>query len=234
MSAAPVVKIKVCGVTLPDDAAMVAAAGVDFIGLNFWPRSRRHVEVERAPMIAAAARAAAPATGVRIVGLFVDAHADEIVAAHAAVGLDRVQLHGDESPDDCRVIARATGLPVWKAIAVASARDLAALADWPVDAILLDAPTAGRGGSGTTFDWALAADAVARHPRLAIVLAGGLGPDNVAAAIAQVRPFAVDVASGVERAPGVKDADRVHAFVAAARAAGSAAGGASPQPERAP
>ncbi len=210
-------KIKICGVTLADDAAMVASAGVDFIGLNFWPRSRRHVDPARAPMIAAVARSANP--DIQIVGLFVDAHADEIVELHAAVGLDRVQLHGDEHPEDCRAIAAATRLPVWKAIAVSTARDLAALADWPVEAVLLDAPSAGRGGSGTTFDWALAADVVARHPTLAIVLAGGLTPDNVAGAIARVRPWAIDVASGVERAPGVKDAARVRAFVAAARGA---------------
>jgi phosphoribosylanthranilate isomerase len=209
------VKIKVCGVTLPDDAAMVAAAGVDFIGLNFWPRSRRHVDPERVHLVAAAARAVNPA--IQLVGLFVDAHVDEIVELHRAIGLDRVQLHGDEHPDHCRAIAAATQLPVWKAIAVRGPKDLAALADWPVEAILLDAPSAGRGGSGTTFDWTLAAEVVARHPKVAVVLAGGLTPDNVGGAIARVRPWAVDVASGVERAPGVKDAARVKAFVDAAR-----------------
>ena len=210
-------KIKICGVTTPDDAAMVAAAGVDFLGLNFWPRSRRYVDADRAREMAAAARAANPA--LAIVGLFVDATVDIVARVHAAVRLDRVQLHGDESPDDCRAIAAQVGLPLWKAIAVRAPDDVRTLDAWPVEAILLDAPSAGRGGSGTTFDWALAANAVASHPTRSIVLAGGLGPDNVAAAIAQVRPWAVDVASGVERAPGVKDPARVRAFVDAARAA---------------
>jgi phosphoribosylanthranilate isomerase len=202
--------VKICGVTLADDAAAIAAAGADFIGLNFWDRSKRHVDPARAPLIAAVARSANP--DVKIVGVFVDAHADEIAELHAAVGLDRVQLHGDEHPDDCAAIARAVPVPLWKAIAVRDARDLAALHEWPVEAILLDAPSAGKGGSGTTFDWRLAADA-----KQAIVLAGGLTPENVAAAIARVRPWMVDVASGVERAPGVKDAAKVRAFIAAAR-----------------
>ena len=209
------VKIKICGVTLPDDAAMAAAAGADFLGLNFWDRSRRHVDPARAPIVAGAARGANP--NVAIVGVFVDAHADEIAEIHAAVGLDRVQLHGDEHPDDVRAIAAAVKLPVWKAIAVRDGRDLAALDDWPVEAILLDSPSSGKGGSGTSFDWALAATTPGRPAKHAIVLAGGLTPDNVAAAIARVRPWAVDVASGVARAPGVKDAAKVKAFIAAAR-----------------
>jgi phosphoribosylanthranilate isomerase len=207
------VKIKICGVTLPDDAAVAAAAGADFIGLNFWDRSKRRIDPERAPVVAGVARSAGHA---QIVGVFVDAHADEIAEIHHAVGLDRVQLHGDEHPDDVQRIADAVGIPIWKAIAVRDARDLAALDEWPVEAILLDAPSAGRGGSGQTFDWLLAASA--QHaPVRPIVLAGGLTPENVGAAIARVKPWAVDVASGVERAPGVKDAAKVRAFIAAAR-----------------
>ena len=207
-------RIKVCGVTLPDDAARVAAAGVDFLGLNFWPRSKRHVAPERAPILAAAARGAGP---IRIVGVFVDASLDDIRAVMARVELDAIQLHGDEPPDTCRRIAQATYRPVWKAIPVASARDIEHLDVWPADAILLDAPTPGRGGAGARFDHALAREARERHPALNLVLAGGLTPESVADAIALVDPWAVDVASGIEAAPGIKDPARLAAFVAAVR-----------------
>jgi phosphoribosylanthranilate isomerase len=107
---------------------------------------------------------------------------------------------------------------VWKAIAAGSADALASLDAWPVDAILLDAPAAGRGGSGQVFDWTLARDARRAQPGTRLVLAGGLAPHNVSAAIEAVQPWAVDVASGVESAPGIKDPDLVGAFVAGVRA----------------
>jgi phosphoribosylanthranilate isomerase len=209
-----VTRVKICGVTLADDAARVAAAGVDFIGLNFWPKSRRFLAPERAPIVAAAARAAGPA---RLVGVFVDATVDEIVAVAARVDLDIVQLHGDETPDTCEKIAGALYRPVWKAIAVTGRGALARLETWPVDAILLDAPTAGRGGAGAAFDHELAREARERYPARHFVLAGGLDPSNVAGAIARVEPWAVDVASGVEAAPGIKDPTKLAAFLAAAR-----------------
>ncbi len=200
---------KICGITRVEDAALAAGEGADFLGLNFWPRSKRHITVAAAGSLAQAARAAAPS--VRLVGLFVDQPEDEIVAAAVALALDVVQLHGDESPAQVAALA-ARGLTVWKAHAVRGAGDLG-LAAWPAAAHLLDAPSAGRGGSGSVFDWAHAAAAVAAGHR--IVLAGGLTPDNVASAVDQVRPFAVDVASGVESAPGKKDPARVQAFLAA-------------------
>jgi phosphoribosylanthranilate isomerase len=206
--------IKVCGVTTVGDAAMVVAAGVDFLGLNFWSGSKRRVDVATAHELAAAGRAAGPVT---LVGLFVDADADDIAITAAAVGLDAVQIHGEDDPAVLAAIAR-TGVAVWKAVAVAGAADIdgiAALVQSPVTTVLLDAPSPGRGGSGQRFDWALARRAVERYPRHQIALAGGLTADNVGAAIAAVRPWAVDVASGVERAPGIKDPDRVRAFVAA-------------------
>ncbi len=225
-------KIKICGVTLAEDAVRIAAAGADFLGLNFWPGSKRRVDVEQAAAIAAAARAAGPVQSVasvqsvqsvpsvQIVGLFVDASAAEIAAVHARVELDVIQLHGAETPEDTAAVARAAGRPVWKAIAAGAPGDLEHLAAWPVDAILLDTPTPGRGGSGVPFDWSLARAARLRDPARRLVLAGGLHPGNVAEAIAAVRPWGVDVASGVEAAPGVKDAAKVAAFVAAARGAG--------------
>ncbi len=209
-------RIKICGVTLPDDAARVAAAGVDFIGLNFWRKSKRYLDPDRAPMIAGVVRSTGTA---KLVGVFVDPEIDEILAIAARVELDIIQLHGDETPELCQQISLAVYRPVWKALAVAGPRDVERLDVWPVEAILLDAPVPGRGGAGTRFDHNLAREARERHPTRNFVLAGGLDPETVAAAIALVEPFAVDVASGVEVAPGVKDAAKVAAFVAAVRGA---------------
>lgn len=210
----PRTRVKICGLTRPADAAHAVAAGADFLGLNFWAGSKRHLALAGAPAVAAAARAAGV---VQLVGVFVNATLDEIAAAATASDLDLIQLHGDEPPALVGQITARTGLPVWKALAVRSPDDLAALARWPVAALLLDAPSAGRGGSGHTFDWSLARAAVDALPARPIVLAGGLTPANVAAAVAAVAPWAVDVASGVESAPGEKDPARVTAFIAAAR-----------------
>jgi phosphoribosylanthranilate isomerase len=207
-----VTRIKICGVTLPDDAAAVGSAGVDFVGLNFWPKSRRYLAPERAPMIAGVLRAMGAA---KLVGVFVDPDPDEVLAVAARVELDIIQLHGDEDVDAVKKIAQAVYRPVWKAISVRSARDLEHLEVWPVEAILLDAPTAGRGGAGASFDHAIARAARQQYPQIKFVLAGGLTPANVGQAIAEVQPWAVDVASGVEAVPGVKDRAKLAAFVAA-------------------
>ncbi|MCX5745528.1 MAG: phosphoribosylanthranilate isomerase [Proteobacteria bacterium] len=206
-------KIKICGVTLADDAAAVAATpGVDFIGLNFWPKSKRHVDLERAALLAGVARGAGP---VQIVGVFCDPDVDDIVALLAQVRLDAIQLHGDERASLVAKIANATQLPVWKAVAVGSLADLDDLAVVPTETILLDAPSEGRGGAGKTFDWSIATAAHARYPARRFVIAGGLTAGNVGEAIAACAPWGVDVASGVEVAPGIKDAQKVAAFVAA-------------------
>ncbi len=210
-------RIKVCGVTLPDDAARVAAAGVDFIGLNFWPRSKRYLSPERAPLVASAASVARSKGRAKIVGVFVDPDIDEIQQVTAIVDLDVIQLHGDEDPDFVKRVSQAVGRPVWKAVSVTNQQAVMHLDSWGAEAILLDAPTPGRGGAGAMFDWTLAREARERFPQLDIVLAGGLNPANVGSAIATVEPWAVDVASGVEVAPGVKDAAKLDAFVAATR-----------------
>ena len=210
-------RIKICGVTLADDAARVAAAGVDFIGLNFWTKSKRYVSHDRAPLLAAAARASGAA---KLVGVFVDPDVDEIFAIAARVELDVIQLHGDEDASLCARVSAALYRPVWKAIAVKFARDVEHLDAWPVEAVVLDAPTPARGGAGARFDHALAADARRKFPALKIVLAGGLDASNVAAAIAAVDPWGVDVASGVEAGPGIKDPVKLATFVAAVRGAG--------------
>lgn len=211
-------KVKICGVTRPEDAAQIAAAGADFIGLNFWSQSKRHVDVERAVAVAAAARGAGAA---KIVGVFVDAAGGAIAAAHKRVGLDVIQLHGAETPKQASVVAHGARRPVWKAIAIGGPGDLDRLEIWQVDAILLDTPTPEMGGSGQSFDWSLARVARLRHPARQILLAGGLHPGNVADAIAAVQPWGVDVASGVEDSPGIKDPAKVTAFIAAAREAGA-------------
>jgi len=210
-------RVKVCGVTLPDDAARVATAGVDFIGLNFWPKSKRHLSVDRGAMLASIVRSTSTA---KIVGVFVNADLDEIQSICARVDLDVLQLHGDESPDFVKRVSLAVFRPVWKALAIGSARDLENLDRWPAEALLLDAPTPGRGGAGARFDWNLARAARERYPKLSFVLAGGLDPENVGGAIELVKPWAVDVASGVEAAPGIKDPDKLAAFIGASRLAG--------------
>lgn len=214
-------KIKICGVTLADDAAAVAAIpGVDYIGLNFWPKSKRYLDPERAPLVAGVARGNdQDGTLVKLVGVFVDARHDDIVAIANQIQLDAIQLHGDESPAFVAHLANALQRPVWRAVGVAGEDDLEGLAVIPSDTIVLDAPSAGRGGSGMTFDWALAAAARQKYPGRRFVLAGGLTPENVGAAIAACQPWCVDVASGVETAPGVKDAAKVAAFVAAVKGA---------------
>jgi phosphoribosylanthranilate isomerase len=194
-----VTQVKICGVTRPDDAAVAAALGARFVGLNFWPGSRRHVTVERAVAIAAAVPA-----GVDKVGVFVDAPAREIEETIARVGLDWVQLHGAEEPAFCgRFAARAI-----RAVRVAAAADLDALERYPTALFLLDAPSP---GAGRTFDWTLAC--AARERGKPFFLAGGLTPENVAAAVRAVRPFGVDVASGVESAPGIKDPEKMRTFI---------------------
>ena len=207
-------KIKICGVTRPDDAAAIVAAGVDFIGLNFYPGSKRCLPVDRAVAVAAAARGAGPA---KLVGVFVNAALDDVVAIARDVAIDVIQLHGDETPRDVAAIAQATGCAVWKAVAVGRPSDLDRLDMWPVDAILLDAPTAARGGAGKVFDWSLARNARRAYPARRFVLAGGLRPDNVRHAIEEVAPWMVDVASGVESAPGIKDPAKLAAFIAEVR-----------------
>ncbi|HEY0253630.1 MAG TPA: phosphoribosylanthranilate isomerase, partial [Kofleriaceae bacterium] len=130
-----------------------------------------------------------------------------------------IQLHGDETQDLCKQVASALYRPVWKALPVAGPRDVDGLDTWPADALLLDAPSPGRGGSGKQFDHGVAREARTRFPNVKIVLAGGLTPQNVRAAIETSKPWAVDVASGVEIVPGVKDRDKLTAFVAAVRGA---------------
>lgn len=223
--------VKICGVTRPADAAAAVAAGADWLGLNFWPGSRRVVDREAARACARAARAAAAGRELTLVGVFVNQGEDEIAEIARGLGLDLVQLHGDEPPEVCAALGargRGAGFRVVKAVAVRADPDVAQVLAYEVDALLVDAPCPGYGGSGQTGDWALARAVVAACERRArpcpVILAGGLRAENVAAAVAQVRPGGVDVASGVESAPGIKDGARMQAFVERARAAWRAHG----------
>lgn len=205
--------MKICGVTHADDARAAEAAGADAVGLNFAPISRRRVTPSAAADIADAL-----GPFVRRVGVFVDAGEEEILDAVAAARLDAVQLHGAE-PAELAARLRPR-LQVVRAVRFEPDSTPAAWAGDPSDALLLDGVSP---GSGTPFSWD-AARAWRDHPRL--ILAGGLTPENVGAAIAALRPYAVDVASGVEGAPGRKDAARMRAFVAAVRRAEASAAGA--------
>ncbi len=202
--------VKICGIARPQDAEAAVGAGADWIGINFWPQSKRYCDVSAAEAVTAAARGAGD---VVVVGVFVNQDERHLREVIDRVGLDRVQLHGDETPEQC---APLRGCYV-KAIALGSPDDVARIDAYDCDVVLVDTPSAGYGGSGRTGDWSLAASAVGGTKR--ILLAGGLTADNVADAVRAVNPWGVDVAGGVEAAPGVKDTAKMAAFVRAAKTA---------------
>ena len=200
--------IKICGVTSSRDGDMVALAGADAIGLNFVSTSPRLVELRVAKEIARAVRGR-----VELVGVFANRPLAEMLAIKDELGLDWIQLHGDESP----ALTLECGPRTMKALRVAEAADVAQAELYPGKRLLVDAKVAGSlGGTGRAFDWSLVGDLAGQRE---LVLAGGLGPDNVQAAVEQVRPFGIDTASGVESAPGAKSPEATRAFVERARAA---------------
>ena len=207
--------VKICGLSTPETLAAALAAGADMVGFVFFPRSPRHVSHEAARALASRARHRA-----EIVALTVDAGDAELDAIVRAVEPEYLQLHGSESPERVAEIQRKFGVSAIKAIGVAEVADLArAEAYKSADALLIDAkPPKGAvlpGGNGVAFEWGLTRDFRPRKPWL---LSGGLTADNVAQAIRQSLARTVDVSSGVETAPGVKDAEKIRAFIEAARA----------------
>ncbi|MDD2486495.1 MAG: phosphoribosylanthranilate isomerase [bacterium] len=197
-------RVKICGITDTGDALAAVAAGADALGFVFAPGPRQ-VSVEKAAEIISALPPL-----VTTVGVFVDASAEDIRQTTAVCGLGAVQLHGNESPVICRELSP---LRVIKAFRVAAEGDLRPLSEYTGCAHLLDSRIEGlAGGSGKAFAWGLAAGAAAISSCL--ILAGGLNPGNVSEAIASVRPWAVDVSSGVESSPGIKDAKLIKEFVA--------------------
>ncbi len=210
------IRVKICGLTRPEDVAATVEAGAAYCGLNFFPKSPRYVS----PAVACDLALAAPA-GLAKVALVVDASDAQLDEIVDVVPLDMLQLHGRESPDRVREVRARYGLPVMKVVGVADATDLPALDTYSkvADQILVDTkPPKGAdlpGGNGLAFDWRLIAG---RRWLVPWMLAGGLTPENVAEAVRLTGARQVDVSSGVESARGVKDAGLIQAFVRAAQA----------------
>lgn len=201
-------RIKFCGITRLPDAELAVSLNAWAIGLILWPGSARAVSLDVAAGIAAQVR-----RKVEIAGVFVNPTLDEVAAAAELIGLTLVQLHGQEGPAFCAEVARRTGCRVIKAARVRSGADIQALAPFHTDFHLLDGYLPGQpGGTGTAFAWDLVAG---RRAHVPLILSGGLTPDNVSAGVAAVKPYAVDVASGVEATPGVKAPEKMRAFAAA-------------------
>lgn len=208
--------IKICGIKTPAILDATIAAGADMVGFVHFPRSPRHVSVEEIATLISLARGR-----VQTCVLLVNPD-NSTVAEIAALGPDWIQLHGPETPHRVEAIRAEAGVEIMKALPIGSADDVAIVPSFVevADRILLDAkPPKGAdrpGGLGDTFDWSLLQ---ALDPAIPIMLSGGLTPETVAEAIRQVRPMGVDVSSGVESAPGVKDQRLIEAFIANARAA---------------
>jgi phosphoribosylanthranilate isomerase len=213
--------IKICGITRPEDGRAAAAAGADAIGLNFYAKSPRAVDADRARAIIAAL----PLDIVKV-GVFVNAPPDDVCRIFDELSLDLIQLHGDEPPE---YLVKVAGRPAMKAVRVAGADGLRGILDYLAACrrlgcapcmVLLDSPhSEGFGGSGRLADWTLAKRYFAIPGQPPLVLAGGLRPENVAEAIRTIGARAVDTASGVESQPGIKDAAAITAFVRAAQSA---------------
>lgn len=199
-------RIKICGITNVEDALQAVNAGADALGFVFYAKSPRYVTPNEAQKIVAELP-----PFVTTVGLFVNESIPRIRRTMAAARLDVVQLHGDEQPEDCLI----EPLRVIKALRVKDADSLRGAEDYQVSALLLDAwCDENYGGTGKQFDWQLARKMTGKHP---LILAGGLNPENIAAAVQQVKPYAVDVSSGVETAPGKKDQQKVIEFISRVR-----------------
>lgn len=208
----PTARIKFCGITRHEDAEHAVELGAWAVGMVLWPQSPRACDPAMATRIAMSFR-----RRTEIAGVFVNQRLDEVSELADICRLSLIQLHGDEGPAFCAEVARRTGARVIKAVRVAGRADIQALATFRTDFHLLDTFRPGQpGGTGESFDWELAR---AHLPGAPLILSGGLDAANVGDAIATVRPYAVDVASGVEAAPGVKDHAAMRAFAEQATAA---------------
>jgi phosphoribosylanthranilate isomerase len=209
-------KVKFCGITRLADAELAVSLDAWAIGMILWPGSARSAAPDEALRISNAVR-----RKVEVAGVFVNQTLDEVAALADMLRLSLIQLHGDEGPAYAKEIGRRTGAKVIKAQSVRLASDVVAVQAFHTDYHLLDTHREGlRGGTGETFDWSMLAR---RRSDVPLILSGGLTPENVAGAIEAVHPFAVDVASGVEASPGIKDPEKMKAFAAAVRSTWPAA-----------
>jgi phosphoribosylanthranilate isomerase len=199
-------KIKICGLTTLSDALAAIAAGADYLGFNFYPKSVRFVGVATCREITSVLKR--EYSGVRLVGVFVNSPVEEIKQIMDSCSLDLAQLHGDETPEMFKALA-GKAFKAFRGVP----QSLDGFARKSAPALLVDAAVKDAyGGTGLTADWTAAAELAQRHP---LLLAGGLTPENIAEAVRRVRPWGVDVASGVEAGPGVKDAGKMKAFAQA-------------------
>jgi phosphoribosylanthranilate isomerase len=204
--------LKICGVTVRSDAEKLAAMSVHAVGFNFWPLSKRHLDPRTNPWMKGLAG------GILRVGVFVNESSDLPYRLYGEGMIDVVQLHGDETPERVGGFRKA-GIPVIKAVGVRDVSDIDAAGSYGSDAVLLDAHAPQVfGGTGETFDWSLANAFGKRFPAIPMILAGGITPENAGQAVGEVRPVALDVASGAEISPGVKDFGKVAALLEACNA----------------
>ncbi len=203
------VSLKICGVTTAHDAERLVEMSVDALGVNFWPKSKRYLAPENASWLLGLSEK------ILRIGVFVnESPARAIQLFHDGL-IDVIQLHGDETPEDAAPF-RDAGIPFIKAIGVKSINDLERAAEFGASAILLDAHAPGvYGGTGEVFDWEVASNFRRKHPSLPIILAGGIVPENAGLAAMSVKPAALDIASGAETSPGIKDFEKVAAFLTA-------------------
>ena len=207
------VKVKICGITNIEDARLAAELGADMLGFNFYDKSVRYISPQEALRVVGDL-----SEHVENHGVFVNMDSERINEHTDLLGLDGVQLHGDENDDFVSNLRQCTDAKIIKAFRVRPGFSVGTIKENPADSILLDAFAPGQyGGTGERFEWTIASDAVKLRPGL--ILAGGLTPDNVADAVRIVRPYAVDVASGVESAPGKKDPAKLEAFIKNAKLA---------------